>query len=444
MMYLTDTLSGKLRECTSSSGNTLTMYVCGVTPYDNAHLGHGRCYVVFDILFRLLKKSGYNVHYCRNITDVEDKLIKKSMMLHGTGSRFLEVANFFYQAFVEDMTQLNCLPPSIEPRVTESMPKIITFIEQLIEKGNAYVVNGDVYFSIDTYQKYGELAHRTLNEQKAGARVAVNEEKKNSLDFALWKSADSEPSWKSPWGMGRPGWHIECSVMAQECCGKTVDIHGGGMDLIFPHHENERAQSETHNGCLFAHMWVHCAFIRIDQEKMSKSLNNFVTLRDVFEKHHPMVLRYFYLSHHHRSPLDFSWNALEVAQKGYKKLVRLFENYEKIELTELTENARIIYKEAFDHLLNDMNIPGFIGVLFAYSDIIRQDKYLSYVLRQIIKEVLGLELYDIKNKESDDYNEEIKLLIHQREEARKNKEWKRADELRDILQKMGINIQDKK
>lgn len=294
------------------------MYVCGVTVYDDAHIGHARCYVSFDAIHRHLLARGYQVTYARNFTDVDDKIIKRAGEL---GEAWDHLAGRYMESFTQDMASLGVLPPSLEPRATQHIAEIIDTVQTLVDKGHAYAVDGDVYFAVKSFAPYGRLSGRNLDDMLAGARVEVDPRKKNPLDFALWKSSKpGEPSWESPWGPGRPGWHIECSVMSQKYLGPTFDIHGGGKDLLFPHHENEVAQAEACTGQTFARYWVHNGFVQINQEKMSKSLGNFFTIKDILKTTRPEVLRLFLLSKHYRSPLDFSQEALGDSAQGLGRL----------------------------------------------------------------------------------------------------------------------------
>ena len=324
MIFLTNTLTGKKEQFSPIDPHKVLLYVCGITPYDFAHIGHGRCYITFDMLYRLLKLYYKQVVYCRNFTDIDDKLLDRAQREFGDQMRYHEVAQKFMIAYEHDVKRLNCLSPEVEPLATQAVPGIITFIEGLIAQGAAYQVEGDVYFRIKSCKDYGILSKRNTQDLRAGARVEINERKEDPLDFALWKGEPDGLFWKSPWGYGRPGWHIECSVMSSEHLGKHIDIHGGGMDLIFPHHENEKAQSEALQGAPFVRYWVHNAFVRINQEKMSKSLGNFFTLRDVFETFDPQVVRFYILQHHYRSPLDFAYDDIIAAQKAYMRLCKIF------------------------------------------------------------------------------------------------------------------------
>ncbi len=437
-LVMTNTFTGKKEPV--SDNKELSMYVCGVTPYDYAHVGHGRCYVTFDILYRLLSSLGHEVAYCRNFTDVDDKLINRAIREFNDPCRYPEIATRFINMFHEDMQLLNCLPPTYEPRVTDNIPQIIALVQHLIDNGNAYVADHDVYFSIDSFPDYGKLSKRCGEDLLPGARVSVNDKKKNPLDFALWKHEPQGPSWPSPWGPGRPGWHIECSVMAKRYLGDTVDIHGGGMDLIFPHHENELAQSEAASKVPFVKLWVHNAFVRIDHEKMSKSLGNFFTLRDVFTRFDPMIVRYLVLSHHYRSPLDFAFDDLNVLQKSYQRLCKLFVD---------TKPARLIGPEhtvaqkMLAFLCDDLNTPGLLGVIFEHIKLVQENPTERAGVLYLLRDILGLTLVPLPEKEVE-VTPEMQELLDEREQARAQKDWKRADKLRDELKKLGYDVSDKK
>lgn len=464
-LSLTNSTTGKKQKFVPLQANKVALYVCGVTPYDYAHVGHGRCYVTFDLLFRLLSSLGYQVTYCRNFTDIDDKLLNRAQKELGDAQKYQEVATKFIDAYKQDMQQLDCKVPAVEPRVTDHIPEIVKFIEGLVAAGHAYVVNGNVYYSIRSFPAYGKLSHRKLEDLKAGARVAVADEKQDPLDFALWKSEPAGTFWPSPWGAGRPGWHIECSALAHRYLGKTIDIHGGGMDLIFPHHENEIAQTEGLFKQEFANCWVHNAFVRINQEKMSKSLGNFFTLRDIFAKFDPMVVRYYFLQHQYRNPLDFSFEDLEVAQKSYQRLCKLFAGVEaltiqvnaaqvnttqaKIESIPLILSAvegasgKSIVTSMINFLCDDLNTPGMFGVLFEHIQTITQEPQLAAAVKAVLQNILGLTMQPLPEKVVE-ITPEIQALLDAREDARKNKDWKRADELRDQLKAIGVELQDKK
>ncbi len=307
-----NTISARKEEFTPIDPGVIKIYVCGVTVYDMCHIGHARAYIAFDVIIRYLKYKNFKVKYVRNFTDVDDKIIKRANEL---GVKTEEITEKYIREFYTDMEALNVAKADIEPRVTEHIPDIINLIQKIIDNGYAYISGGDVYFSIDAFPSYGKLSGRKIDDMKAGARVEINEQKRHPMDFALWKeSKPGEPAWDSPWGKGRPGWHIECSAMSTKYLGNTFDIHGGGKDLIFPHHENEIAQSEAANRVKFVNYWLHNGFVNINEEKMSKSLGNFFTIREVCEKYFPEALRYFMLGTHYRSPINYSTDAIAEAE----------------------------------------------------------------------------------------------------------------------------------
>ena len=435
-LKITDTLTGKKQELETINPGLLNMYVCGVTPYDHAHVGHGRCYVTFDLLYRFLKHLGYKVNYCRNFTDVDDKLLNKAEKELGNPLRFQEISEKFIASFKEDVASLGCLSPDFEPKVTETIPEIIQFIQGLINNGKAYEVGGDVYFSVRSFKDYGKLSKRNLEDLKAGARVEINEKKKDPLDFALWKAEKAGTFWESPMGFGRPGWHIECSAMANKFLGESIDLHAGGMDLIFPHHENEIAQSEGRSGKPFSKYWMHNAFVQLDKEKMSKSLGNFFTLKDVFKQFDPKLIRFYYLSHSYNVPLDFSFDELEKMKKSYKKLVRTFVDVEAME----ADSEVVNQMEKF--LLDDLNTPGMFGVVFENLPTLEIDKTEAGAVKAFLQNVLGMPLVPFK-EEIVEITSEIQELIDERNRARNQKNWQRADEIRKQLAAMNIKIEDK-
>ncbi len=445
MLTVTNSLTRKKEQFTPITPKKVNLYVCGITPYDYAHIGHGRCYVTFDLLYSYLRLHGYDVRYCRNFTDIDDKLIQKAEKEYGDKHRYTEVAQKYIDAFHEDMESLLCLKPDVEPRVTESMPSIISFIEGLIEKGYAYVVDGDVYYRVRKFAEYGKLSNRSLDDLEVGARVERNDKKEDPLDFALWKHETDKNFWKSPWGHGRPGWHIECSAMARDHLGDHIDIHGGGMDLLFPHHENEIAQSEALLGGTFSQIWMHNAFVRINQEKMSKSLDNFFTLRDVFKKYNPMVVRFYYLQHHYRSPLDFSFEGLDSAEKAYRKLCKQYVAHDAdsgINLDTYLEQiqSNVFFKSLVSFVADDLNTVGSLGVLFENRSL---DTESVAAGRFFMQYVLGLSLEPLPEK-TVEITSEIQFLLDEREAARIAKNWALADALRDQLTALGFEVQDKK
>ena len=447
------------------------MYVCGITAYDHAHVGHGRCYVAFDAILRHLKARGYRVKYVRNFTDIDDKIIARAAE---TGVDCAELAERFMASFSEDMAALGNLAPDVEPRATEHIPEMVRAVERLVEKGFAYVVEGgDVMFSVDAFRGYGKLSGRRLEEMMAGARVEADPRKRNPLDFVLWKAAKpGEPSWTSPWGPGRPGWHIECSVMSAKYLGQPFDIHGGGQDLIFPHHENELAQAEALEGRQFVRWWVHNGFVRVGEEKMSKSLGNFFTLKDVLKRVHPEALRLLLLSQHYRSPLQFSEAALEQAASSLTRLYTAMARAEEAlgsvpeapaqSLAQQEENegphglkaAAREFEEAMD---DDFNTARAIGALFTLARelnraVERGDRALvqtGYELMVSLGGRLGLLgmsgrafLQGGARGELGVDVEEVERLVAERAEARKRKDFATADRIRDQLKEMGIILED--
>jgi cysteinyl-tRNA synthetase len=442
-LHITNTFSGKKEKITFEQGKNIHMYVCGITPYDFAHIGHARCYVTFDVVYRLLSFLGYEkfkVLYCRNFTDIDDKLIARAHKELGDAKKYAQIAQKYIDAYVHDMKDLNCQTPDYQPRVTEYVPQIIDFIQQLIAKDSAYEKNGSVYFRVRSYTNYGQLSKRDIDDLISGARVQVDEDKEDPLDFALWKK-DDEVGFNSPWGMGRPGWHIECSVMAQECLGH-VDIHGGGMDLLFPHHENERAQSEALTGSQFVQYWMHNAFINVNKEKMSKSLGNFFTLRDVLKEVHPMVLRYYLVRHWYRNPLEFSLQDIAADQKAYKKIVDgLRVTMQNISQEQVQQNQ--IVQKMLACLTDDFNTSGMFGVLFEHLSEIKHDEKTKACVAWFLEHVLGIQLVDLPEKEIE-ITPEIQTLLDEREQARAQKDWTRSDALREQLKALGYEAQDKK
>ncbi|MDR2860759.1 MAG: cysteine--tRNA ligase, partial [Elusimicrobiota bacterium] len=356
MIKLYNTLTDKKEDFKPQKEKEVSMYICGITPYDEVHLGHARAYVAFDIIKRHLIKRGYLVNHVQNFTDVDDKIINRAAERHISPSTLAQtyIDDYFLQT-----DKLNILKAKTYPRVTQMIPDIINFIKVLIDKGFAYQIGGDVYFSVDKFKDYGKLSKRKIEDLKAGARVEINDNKHSPVDFALWKkSKEGEPEdvcWDSPWGKGRPGWHIECSVMSSKLLGNTIDIHGGGQDLIFPHHENEISQSEARSGQQFVKYWIHNGFVTIDKEKMSKSLGNFFTLKDIFKKYDPRVIRYYLMTQHYKSPLDFSDTNIESAKNSLQGLddayLRLADTVNKS--AEIKDKDLIEIRESFLSALDD-------------------------------------------------------------------------------------------
>ena len=465
-----NTLSGKKEEFQPLVPGKVGMYVCGVTVYDYCHIGHARANIVFDIVYRYLLYSNYDVTYVRNYTDVDDKIINRANE-QGVSSK--QLSEEFIQAFDEDMAALGLRKPTHEPKATEYIDRIIVLAEQLIEKGMAYESDGDVYYSVEKFPTYLKLSKRNMEEMQAGARIAPGEQKRNPMDFALWKTAKpDEPSWESPWGAGRPGWHIECSAMSSALLGETFDIHGGGRDLIFPHHENEIAQSEGVSGKPFVKYWLHNGFVNINQEKMSKSLGNFFTIRDILKSYDPEVVRFFILTAHYRSPVDFSDQNLKDAQAGlsrfYEALQVAADAVEGVPESDVAvaegDELEAQFRAAMD---DDFNTAQAIGHLFEGVRTINRlvaekkfrkkaDKVASVrALRGKIAElgdILGLFVSDpagwLKQQNLKGLQElglteaDLDAAIQERLEARGDKDFARADQIRDELVQKGIELLD--
>ena len=443
MLLFTNTLTRKKEKFLTAKDKPVSLYVCGITPYDFAHIGHGRCYVTFDLVYRLLKFLGYEVTYCRNFTDIDDKILKRSEQELGDVHRYAEITQKYIDSFLSDMKQLQCLNPTIQPRVTEMIPQIISFIQGLIDKKAAYESQGSVYFRVSSYQEYGKLSKQNIKQLRSGARIQVDDTKEDPLDFALWKK-DEKVGFQSPWGQGRPGWHIECSAMAQDVFQDTVDIHGGGIDLLFPHHENEIAQSESLYNRSFVNYWLHNAFVQINKEKMSKSLGNYFTLQDMFKEFDPMVIRFYFLKHHYRNPLEFAVDDLKAAETTYKRLVNAFKDVsiESIDDVEQVRSHSVVVA-MLEYLRDDMNTSGALGVLFEKLSLLQDDHEAKSYIKYLLVHVFGLTLQVLPEKKVT-ITPEIQSLIDQREQARANKDWALADKLRDQLQAMGVVLQDKK
>jgi cysteinyl-tRNA synthetase len=480
MLRIYNTLSGEKEIFKPIEPGKVGFYVCGVTVYDSCHVGHARSMVVFDVIVKYLRAIGYSVLYVRNFTDVDDKIINRA---NETGTDIYTIADRYIKEFYRDMDALGVERASIEPRATEHIGTIIDVIKQLIAKGHAYEVDGDVFFAIETFKDYGKLSGRRLEDMEAGARIEVDERKRNPMDFVLWKSVKpGEPFWKSPWGKGRPGWHIECSAMSTRYLGTHFDIHGGGKDLIFPHHENEIAQSEGAFGSPFANYWIHNGFVNINHEKMSKSLGNFLTIQDILKRFHPEAMRLFLLSNHYRSPVDFSDDTVRETEQGLEKMYALLlriadyalaESKSDVETYSPKENDLANYaeglweqfKEAMD---DDFNTARVIGLLF---DAVRRfNRFMDGLTGPSSPEVSNMlltaketlvkigNLLGILTCDPKEFFEQKKLktfvegqideptiekLIAERAEARKNKDWTRADQIRDQLAAMNIVIKDR-
>lgn len=472
-MKLYNTMTNKIEEFKTIKENKVKMYVCGPTVYNYIHLGNARPIVVFDTLARYFKYKGMEVDYVQNFTDVDDKIINKSIE---EGISASEVSEKYIKCFFEDINRLNILDSVKRPKVTENMEEIIEIIQKLIDNGFAYEKDGDVYFEVKKYKDYGKLSNQKIEELELGARIDVSEIKKNPMDFALWKKKkDGEPFWVSPWGEGRPGWHIECSAMAKKYLGDTFDIHGGGQDLVFPHHENEIAQSKCAYHGNFANYWLHNGFIQINGDKMSKSLGNFFLLREILEKFSGNVVRLFILSTHYRKPINFSFENMEDTKKALQNIVKSmnkfegivekYKNEKTVEIKNLDFSQKIDeFDKKFENAMDeDMNTPQALATIF---DQIREtNKFISVnkdelskiyseieksyeSLKRKIGNVFGIEI-EMENsaKEEDGENMEltkklIELLIKLRSEARSEKNFKLSDEIRDELKVLGVEIKD--
>ncbi|WP_180081897.1 MULTISPECIES: cysteine--tRNA ligase [unclassified Acinetobacter] len=438
----------------------IDLYVCGMTVYDYCHIGHARTVIAFDYIIRFLRSQGWQVKYVRNITDVDDKIIKRA---NENGEKISDLTSRFIDAMNEDFAKLGCLEPDASPKATDHIDQMQNMIGTLVDNGTAYPANnGDVYFEVEKFAKYGRLSGRKLEDMQAGAseRVDVEVEKKHPFDFVLWKHAkENEPSWASPWGNGRPGWHIECSAMSTCCLGNHFDIHGGGADLIFPHHENEIAQSEAATGEQYVNYWMHAGFINVDGEKMSKSLGNFFTIRDVIEKFHPEVVRYFIVSSHYRSPVNYSDVALKEAKNTLSRFYHSFKAYQQAYGEASTQQFDQALVEKFNAAMrDDFNTPEAIAILFeinkelnrAVKEENAEQAGIYYSTLRHLTNILGLVQYNVDEFLKSDIGQEtlglteeqIEDLIQQRKDAKKAKEFAKADEIRQSLLDQGVVLED--
>ena len=455
-MKVYNTYSQTTEEFTPLNDNKVKMYVCGPTVYDNAHLGHARCYITWDVLYRYLKFKGYDVTYCRNVTDVDDKILKKA---EAEGVSPDEIAQRYYKSFSDSMKQLNIYPPDLEPFATKTLGEMIAINKQLIEKGFAYEADGDVYFRVKSFKNYGMLSKQPLDALEAGARVEESTIKENPMDFALWKK-DEKFGYKSPWGVGRPGWHIECSAMSRKYLGETIDIHAGGADLIFPHHENEIAQSECANEKQFVKYWMHNGFVTINKEKMSKSLGNFLTIDDMLKVYDANTIRFFILTNHYRMPVEFSDEALTSAQAGVKRLYNAVnmarKNFPIDENLKIEELDR--YKEFVEYMDLDLNTSAGLAVLFDLANSLNKkpnSKDLTLLVK--LSSVLGFNFDKVEISE-EELQEKINLISKKleldfknmdeilafRKKSREEKNWDLADKIRIAFDEAGILLKDSK
>lgn len=449
-MKLHNSYTNNVEELKPIEGNKVKMYVCGPTVYDFAHLGHARCYITWDVLYRYLKFKGYEVTYCRNVTDVDDKILKKAEKENKTPD---EVSTFWYKAFSKSMEALNTLKPDIEPFATKTLGEMISIIKDLIKNGYAYEANGDVYFRVKKFEKYGQLSKQPIDQLESGARIEVGDVKEDPLDFALWKS-DEKFGYNSPWGVGRPGWHIECSAMSRKYLGKTIDIHAGGADLIFPHHENEIAQSECANGCKFVNYWMHNGFVTINKEKMSKSLGNFLTIDDLLKKYDANTIRFFILTNHYRMPVEFSDESLASAAAGVKRML----NAKPAPIDESFDiTATAEYKDFVEAMDDDMNTSKALAVLFDLANKANKDEEGAFTILYKLGSVLGFsfekqtlsedELGELVKRAGEKLNEtfnSMEEIISYRKKARDEKKWDIADKIRVVFDAEGIVLKDSK
>ncbi len=451
-MHIYNTLTRRKEVFTPLVAGKVSMYVCGMTVYDYCHLGHARVMVAFDVITRYLRERGYDVNYVRNITDIDDKILKRA---DENGESITALTERMIDAMHEDEARLNVLPPSHEPRATGHIGDIVAMIETLIEKGFAYPAdNGDVYYRVRKFANYGKLNNRQLDDMRSGARVEVGVHKEDPLDFVLWKAAKpTEAHWSSPWGNGRPGWHIECSAMSTCCLGDTFDIHGGGPDLTFPHHENEIAQSEAATGKTYVNTWMHAGAVRVNQEKMSKSLGNFFTIRDVLAEHDPEVVRFLLVASHYRSPINYSVDSLTEARKSLTRLYTALEGVESDAISSQASN----YRERFTQVMDDdFNTPEALAVMFELAREVNRAKQetpeqapkLAAELKQLgavlglLQQVPQTFLKGTQQQGMPLSESEIKAKIAQRIDAKANKNFAQADAIRDELAALGIILKD--
>ncbi|KYK36001.1 MAG: cysteine--tRNA ligase [Theionarchaea archaeon] len=445
-----NTLTNKKEEFIPLEKGKVRMYVCGPTVYDKCHIGHARCYVAFDLIRRYLEYKGYTVKYVENFTDVDDKIINKS---RETGKDPLDIAERYIAEYFRDMDALNVKRADVYPRATEHITDMISFVEALVEKGAAYQSDGDVYFSVEKSKDYGKLSGIDKEQMKAGARIAVDKKKRDPLDFALWKKAkEGEPKWESPWGEGRPGWHIECSTMSQKHLGETLDIHGGGQDLIFPHHENEIAQSEAYTGKQFVRYWLHNGFVTIKEEKMSKSLGNIVPVEELLQTYSPETLRYFLVASHYRKPIDFTEGNIKEAYKASQRLLNTVDTIKAALREDMTgeDFSPQPYREKLEEAMDDdFNTPLALSALFELARETNRRIEERAISKESLKEVLKTFL-DLGNvlglffhAEIEEVSEELlAILVDIRENARAQKLWDISDSIRDRLKEIGIVLED--
>lgn len=453
-MKIFNSYSQSLEELIPLNDNKITMYVCGPTVYDVPHLGHARCYITWDVVYRYLKYKNYDVTYARNLTDVDDKIINKAK---ANNVEPKDIATKYTEEFHKSMKALNLLSPDIEPKATENIDEMLNLIGELVEKGYAYESQGDVYFEVDKFSKYGQLSKQSIKDLEAGARVETSDIKKNLLDFALWKKTkdENEISWDSPYGKGRPGWHIECSAMSRKYLGKTIDIHAGGADLQFPHHENEIAQSECASGQQFAKYWLHNGFVTINNEKMSKSLGNFTSIESLLKVYDANTIKLFILTNHYRQPVEFNDTALESAKAGAQRLKNAVNDIKTTcdvkEIQPIVDKENKYFQEFEKAMDEDFNTSKALSILFELANNAQREKETNKeeALKSVglllgISNILG---FDFAKEETlgDDLTESLmELIIEIRKMARSQKNWELSDKIRDDLAKLNIVLKDNK
>lgn len=456
MLKIYNTLTNQKEVFTPIEEGKIRMYVCGITTYDYCHIGHARVMVGFDVIVRYLRARGFDVTYVRNITDIDDKIINRA---NENGEVYTDLTARFIDAMHEDERALNVLPPDQEPRATAYIDEIIAMVNTLVDKGFAYPTdNGDVYFAVDKFNEYGKLSNKKIEDLLEGVRKEVEQGKRDARDFALWKGAKAgEVSWTSPWGEGRPGWHIECSAMSTCCLGNHFDIHGGGPDLVFPHHENEIAQSECATGEKYANTWMHAGAVRVDNEKMSKSLGNFFTIREVLEKYHPEVIRYFLISSHYRSPINYSEDSLVEARAGLERVYTALRDYDAVPAASACELAESDYYPAFTAAMDDdFNTREALAVIFDIVRTLNSNADKPEQARQLASLIKGFgHILGVFESSADAFlkaggqtagdglsDDEIDQLVAERIDAKANKDFARADAIREQLTEQGIALED--
>lgn len=455
-MKIYNTMTRQKEEFVPLDKNEVKIYACGPTVYNYIHIGNARPLCVFDVLRRYLEYRGYHVKFVQNFTDIDDKIIKRA---NEEGTTYDKISEKYIQEFWTDADGLNFKHATVHPKATENIDEIISIIQSLVEKGYAYEAGGDVYFRTLKFKEYGKLSHQPIEDLESGARIAIGEVKEDPLDFALWKGAKpGEPYWDSPWGKGRPGWHIECSAMNRKYLGNTIDIHCGGKDLVFPHHENEIAQSECANGCTFARYWMHNGYINVDNVKMSKSLGNFKTVREIADVYGYEVIRYFLISAHYRSPINYNIDIIEQCKSALERLYTCRDSLDFAlknaenepcenddQLISLFESRKNEFITAMD---DDLNTADGIAALFELTKDINTHILSKKVSKNVCEQAARIfdELYDVLgllyNRKSNDLSDDIEALIEKRETARKNKDWATADQIRDDLKARGIILKD--